>query len=334
MEAGKETQTCNASKFYRHLNCLIRDKPFKVIGIYVSSVMSMKRVILLGVLAILFLSVVLSPLVYAASASALDVEITPKVKGPAAVSKTAKPPKQVATGILGETLGQGTNKWAIVIGISDYYGEGNDLHYADDDAIDFYHTLTNVYGFSENNIVLLIDGAATRANIVSAINLLKEKVAANDEVVFFYSGHGARGKAGDGDNEAIDEAIVPWECAAQSLIWDGELAKMFSDFATSRIIFIFDSCYAGGMTDLKADGRIIVMACSENGLSYEFESVQNGQFTYYFTEQGIINGYADVYDHIQGQNDVTVEEAFDYAKANCKYQTPTISDLFKNDLLL
>jgi tricorn protease-like protein len=76
-----------------------------------------------------------------------------------------------------------------------------------------------------------------------------------------------------------------------------------------------------------------VMACSESGLSYEFDDLQNGQFTYYFVEEGILNGNADIYDQIPEQSDITVEEAFDYAKANCRYQTPTISDSFKNDLL-
>lgn len=47
---------------------------------------------------------------------------------------------------------------------------------------------------------------------------------------------------------------------------------------------------------------------------------------------------ADVWDHDADKklgecNDVVVEEAFDYAKANCIYQTPTINDSFTNDLL-
>ncbi|MEM3647681.1 MAG: caspase family protein, partial [Thermoproteota archaeon] len=119
----------------------------------------------------------------------------------------------------------------------------------------------------------------------------------------------------------------------------GELASMFSGISSSRIIFIFDSCYAGGMTDLKAEGRIVVMACSESGLSYEFSTVENGQFTYYLVDQGILLGKADAYNHdndsVLGEaSDVVVEEAFDHAKAYCVYQTPTISDSFPNDLLL
>ncbi len=295
--------------------------------------MDMKRTVLFGTLIILLLSVVLPPLAYAVPAQASEVEITPKitVKGPAAMGKPAKPPKQAATGILGDPLTG--NKYAIVIGISDYSGDKNDLDYADDDALDMKNTLISVYGYSESNIFLLTNADATRDNIVSKIDSLKGSVSFNDEVVFFYSGHGARGKANDGDKELTDEAIVPWECTTQSLIWDGQLAEMFSGFGTLRIIFIFDSCYSGGMTDLAAEGRIVVMACSENGLSYEFESLQNGQFTYFFVEEGIMGGKADYYDSIPNQADVTVEEAFDYAKANCKYQTPAISDSFINDLL-
>jgi hypothetical protein len=58
---------------------------------------------------------------------------------------------------------------------------------------------------------------------------------------------------------------------------DGQLRDWFAGFETQRIIFIFDSCLAGGMTDLQAPGRVINMACSESGVSYEDDSWQNGQ---------------------------------------------------------
>ena len=303
--------------------------------------MNMKRLALVGIAAILLLSVVLPSLAYAVPSQATDIEITPKISIKEPKAK-GKPSKNATTGILGELLQEGAHKYAIVIGISDYYGTENGLQYSDDDAKDMVTALTTVYGFPRENIILLISdymvNNATRDSIINAICTLSGTAGEGDEVVFFYSGHGARGKANDGDNELVDEAIVPWECTAQSLIWDGELASLFSGFKTSRIIFIFDSCYAGGMTDLKADGRIVVMACSESGLSYEFETLENGQFTYYFVEQGIIHGNADMYDHdkdglFNEGSDVVVEEAFDYAKANCKYQNPVISDSFTNDLL-
>jgi hypothetical protein len=77
------------------------------------------------------------------------------------------------------------------------------------------------------------------------------------------------------------------------------------------------------------------MASTINGMSLEGAvwGGGHGQFTYYFVEEGMEYGLADTYDNIPKVDDVTVEEAFDYAKANCKSQTPAIADGFVNDLL-
>jgi len=250
-----------------------------------------------------------------------------------------RPVRQAATGVLGANISG--NKYAIIIGISDYPGTANDLQYSDDDAIDMYDALTTLYGYDEDNIHLLTDMDASFNATRDAIDDIKSKEVAGDEVVFFFSGHGARGKANDGDKEKIDEAVVAHDGSNLVYIWDGQLKDWFSGFNTTRIIFIFDSCLAGGMTDLEAPGRVINMACSESGLSYESSSWGggHGQFTYYFVNQGMLGGQADKYDHdediiLSEATDVVVEEAFDYAKANCRRQKPTISDSFDNDLLL
>ena len=174
---------------------------------------------------------------------------------------------------------------------------------------------------------------------MTAIEDIGKVVAENDEVVFFFSGHGGKGKAEDWDKEKIDECI--WAHDGENLvpIWDGELKVAFEGYATSRIIFIFDSCYAGGMTDLKASGRVLAMATTENTVGYEVSTLENGEFTYYLVDQGMLAGLADKYDHdgddiLFEKTDVTVEEAWDYAKANCQLDKPTINDSFEDDLLL
>ena len=88
------------------------------------------------------------------------------------------------------------------------------------------------------------------------------------------------------------------------------------------------------MTDLKASGRVLAMATTENTVGYESSAWENGEFTYYLVDQGMLAGWADKYDSIEAEPDVTVEEAWDYAKANCQLDKPTISDSFDNDLLL
>jgi len=215
----------------------------------------------------------------------------------------------------------------------------------DDDAQDMISALTDCYGFEAANIISLIDkdgteangGAleATRAAIIQAIRDIAAEVTADDEVVFFFSGHGGNAKAQDGDNEKVDECIWAHDGSANLVpIWDGELKAEFEGYATSRIIFIFDSCYAGGMTDLQASGRVLAMATTENTVGYEVSTLKNGEFTYYLVDQGMLASLADKYDHLPGTADVTVEEAWDYAKANCQLDKPTIKDSFENDLLL
>lgn len=243
--------------------------------------------------------------------------------------KPSKPsPGGISTGIVSE-LPEGANRWAVIIGISDYAGIKTDLEYCDDDAREFYNVLTVTYGWSAENIRLLIDEQATKDNILTAIAWLKNNEKAGDEVVFFYSGHGSVSNYDvDGDGERKDECIIPYECQATYFIWDGELEQLFADIDSDRIMFYFDSCYSGGMTDLAGPGRLICMACGENQLSMESSAWQNGQFTYYFVDQGMQDALADK----NGDGHVTFEEAFDFAKANCLRQKPTASDGFADDM--
>lgn len=244
--------------------------------------------------------------------------------------KPSKPsPGGIATGIVSE-LPAGASRWAVIIGISDYAGTINDLNYCDDDAQDFYKALTITYGWNPDNIRRLIDGEATKADILNAIDWVEYNEKPGDEVVFFYSGHGSISNYDvDGDGERKDECIVPYEATISSLIWDGDLKDAFADFESTRIMFYFDSCYSGGMTDLEGTGRLVLMACGENQLSLESGAWENGQFTYYFVDLGMRNKMADINQDLK----VTFEEAFDFAKANCRRQTPTANDGFTNDML-
>jgi len=259
---------------------------------------------------------------------------TVKMPGPPIVppgkDKPKKGKEEAATGTLGDSVS--SSRYAVVVGISDYPGDANDLSYCDDDAFEMASALTGVYGFTNINVTLLTDMGATRDAILTAIEGIPTDAG---EIVFFFSGHGMKGIADDGDKERMDEAIVAHNGTDIVPIWDGELRGCFSGFATSRIIFIFDTCLAGGMNkDLEAPGRVIAMATTERGYSYESDAWENGEFSYYFVDLGMLTALADKYDSIEGEPDVTVEEAWDYAKANCDSDKPTIGDYFENDLLL
>ena len=265
-------------------------------------------------------------------------KVTVRAPGPPIIPPGKDKPKKkegAATGILGSPVSG--SRYAVVVGISDYPGDANDLNYSDDDAREMANALTGSYGFNNMNVTLLTDLDATREAILTAI----ESIPANaGEVVFFYSGHGMNGNAEDGDKERTDEAIVAHDGENLIPIWDGELRDAFSRLDTSRVILVFDTCLAGGMKkDLEASGRVIAMATTERGYAYESSLWQNGEFSYYFVDEGMLQGKANIHDYngnevLYEPDQVTVEEAFDYAKANCSFDKPTIGDYFDNDLLL
>ncbi|MCK4781401.1 caspase family protein [Candidatus Parcubacteria bacterium] len=323
--------------------------------------------------------------------SATDIHLVKKVPLPPVIGEVKGNPhggppgkngesgskEQAATGTLGNT--EVGNKYAIIIGICDYPdGKRNyDLCISDGDSLRMHQTLTQLYGYATSNIALFKDGGnsstawfaqiPTKDNILRAINDLRAKVTSSDEVVFFFSGHGADGLVNDGDKERRDEGIVVHDSddgevdgnSQIDIIWDGELKTAFSGFATDRIVFVFDSCLAGGMNDVASEGRVISMGTSETSVSYvyssdllnvredEMEDVdENGQldgegvFTRYFVNKGMLQGNANVHNYVkvEGDEPATIEEAFDYAKeiipSIWKRQKPTISDDFIDDLLL
>jgi hypothetical protein len=238
----------------------------------------------------------------------------------------SKPSGGIATGTVVEA---GGNRYAIVIGINNYAGSSSDLQYCVNDAQEFKDALLSIEGWSTIQITYLVDGDASHDRIMSEIATVVGAAQENDEVVFFYSGHGSVSTYDvDGDGERKDECIIPVELTSSSWIWDGDLAEAFAECKSKRMMFYFDSCYAGGMIDLAGPNRLICMACGENQLSLESSAWQNGQFSYYFVDLGmkqrLANSNGDAY--------VTFEEAFDYAKANCQRQSPVANDGFTNDM--
>jgi len=94
-----------------------------------------------------------------------------------------------------------TEYYAVVCGIADYAGTGNDLLWTVNDAAEFYLTLINSANWSAQNITLLADSYATKYGIKGAIDNMATKLDENDVFVFFFSGHGTT----SGDVSPFDE---------------------------------------------------------------------------------------------------------------------------------
>ncbi|MDH7507206.1 MAG: caspase family protein [Candidatus Thermoplasmatota archaeon] len=159
------------------------------------------------------------------------------------------------------------NKYALVIGISDYVGTVNDLEYCDDDAVDWKNFLED-QGYS---VTILTDSQATASNIDAAVDALLASEDGNDYVVFTYSGHGTK-------YQLYGSCIVSHDLYYMSHGW---LESKFSNADSQHIYFAFDACVIGDFKGLINNNRVGAFA-SNKKYSYDGDStMQNGVFTYY-----------------------------------------------------
>ncbi len=145
--------------------------------------------------------------------------------------------------------GDPNGKYAVVVGIDDYPGTRNDLRGPVDDATMIRDALVNRFGFTNDNIVFLRDGEATRLGIANAILRHLGQAGPNGTAVFFYSGHGTHlneniGITGQYDPESgndVDEALA----VNDGIILDEELNYLFQQIQANNTLIMVDACFSG-----------------------------------------------------------------------------------------
>ncbi|HQJ75997.1 MAG TPA: caspase family protein, partial [Bacteroidota bacterium] len=201
--------------------------------------------------------------------------------------------------VVEEVKGDKGKTWALIIGISKYQ-KLNSLKYADRDALSFYDFLKTaaVGEVDTNNIKVLLNENATRANIVTNLKWLMNTVKENDKVIFYFSGHG--------DNEketVIQEGFLLCNDSNKDIYDEGGISMwlLTKHFVTilerkAKLLIIIDACKAGKINDrnrlsinfLRAFGDVMSQATkivSSQEKQYSLEGEQwgkgHGVFTYY-----------------------------------------------------
>jgi hypothetical protein len=140
------------------------------------------------------------------------------------------------------------NKRALCVGINDYPGEGSDLNGCVNDARAWAELLTQQYAFASSDVKLLLDSKATKKAILDGLKRLLAGAKSGDVMVFTNSSHGTYVSDADGDEEAYDEALCPYDCD-RNLIVDDDLRTLFADLAQGvSLTVISDSCHSGTVT--------------------------------------------------------------------------------------
>lgn len=251
-------------------------------------------------------------------------------------------------------------KWALIVGISDYqYLNDQGTQYTDDDAKEMYKLLTEKAGFSlkdDLHTTFLLNDEATKDAIIDGLSQLTQ-AKPDDLVLIYFSGHGTFLEDTDGDeNDGLDEALVPYDARKGdegNIIIDDEFGYKIKRLKSKRVIVILDACHSGGagksisVMDVRGDpsdsvfkdiftqpeeakGRILLAASQPDQKAYERPEFKNGLFTYFLMKA--LEGEAD--ENSDGV--VTIQEAFTYAERRVgKYvkkhglippQTPIMED--------
>jgi hypothetical protein len=211
------------------------------------------------------------------------------------------------------------DQFAVIVGISDYKAI-SDLSYCDEDATDWYNYLTDI-GYADSSIRVLGDthasnypayyALATEYQYKACLDWLASLAATGAKCAFITSGHGS----GDGSGSSF---LCAWDCYSGESGEDGDFYdtevddKVAAITAAGAYCFVFiDHCYSGGMAPelmaiANSDLVYCTTTCSDDGYGYDDSQHQNGMWTYWFLEAGLIGQF--------GSNPATtMEQCFAWA---------------------
>ena len=163
--------------------------------------------------------------------STQNLILKPTVSADVAAEPLKKPSKKLKWG----------NYHALVIG-NNNYGDGgwSSLSNAVNDAETVAELLTSQYGFATT---LLLD--ATRAEILQAVESLRNKLTEDDNLVIYYAGHGQRD---DANNRAYWIPVDSTADSSANWIPSYQITDHVNAMNARHVLLVVDSCYAGLMT--------------------------------------------------------------------------------------
>lgn len=242
--------------------------------------------------------------------------------------------------------------YVLAVGINQYASSGWNLRYAESDAREFAgelaKDLVQLGTFGDVRTVFLLNGNATKANLLAALNTLAGrgsgagdmagKLAATqpeDAVFIYYAGHGTavgpdfylipHDLGFSGGPDQLDEHAVG-ELLRHSLS-DRELESAFETMDAGQVTLIIDACRSGqalhaddprqgpmnsgGLAQLAYDKGMYILTASQGyQAALELSALQHGLLTYALVDEGLRGGMADD-DPKDGM--ITLREWLDFA---------------------
>ncbi len=139
------------------------------------------------------------------------------------------------------------DKWAIVIGISNFKDSSINLKYAAKDATDFRNFLVAKENFKPDHVLLLTDADATKAQIISKLGEgWLGKLAHKDDLVLVYvSSHGSASQEEVGVNFLVSYDTDKFKLVSTGLPMQWLTKIILEQVKASRVVVILDVCHSG-----------------------------------------------------------------------------------------
>ena len=150
-----------------------------------------------------------------------------------------------------ESTRRGAARKALLIGISEYPNPLNRLYGCVNDVF-LMSSLLQENGFRADDIRIVLNHRATAEGIRSRMKWLMEDAVPGDQLVFYFSGHGAQMPSYNAEEivDHCDETLVPYDFdwSPERAVIDDQIVGLYSQLHfDTRLTMIFDCCHSGGM---------------------------------------------------------------------------------------
>jgi Caspase domain len=194
------------------------------------------------------------------------------------------------------------DKWAFLVGISEFQKPEINLRYSAKDAKDLYSYLVNEAHFAPDHVKLLVNKEATKERVMAELGdkWLPRLARPNDLVLIFISTHGSPSQV---DLEGLNY-LVMYNTDPESLYATGlplqDLAEAIKHRVHSnRVIVVVDACHSGAANTAKdikrvanvdskalllGTGQLVICSSQPDQVSWESQRYQNGVFTHQLIE--------------------------------------------------
>lgn len=201
------------------------------------------------------------------------------------------------------------DKWALVVGVSEFSDPSLNLKYASKDAEDFASFLVNEAHFADDHVHVLTNKEATKERILSELGdkWLPRVARPDDLVVLYISSHGSPSSMDiKGTNYVVAYNTDKESLYSTGLAMRDVVEAVKERVHAGRIVVILDACHSGAATaaskglsrqsNFDADaivqgtGQLVICSSEPAQVAWESKQYPNGVFTHHLIQALRQNG--------------------------------------------